>query len=75
MKNLINTIEKLNTMLLSQKEILTIDELSDYLGIDVDEVQELVVTKKIPFYQPLRKYTFFKRLEVDKWILGGKIKN
>ena len=75
MKNLVNTIDKLNAMLLSQKEILTIDELSDYLGFAIDEIQELIGTNKIPFYQPFKKYTFFKRFEVDEWVLGEKIKN
>lgn len=51
----------------TQKELMTIEEASDYLGFKVSYLYRLTSGKKIPFYKPARK-VFFKKNELDEWV-------
>lgn len=56
-----------------QKEILTLEELSAYLGQSKSSIYKLTSKREIPFYTPGGKMIYFQKSEVDAWILNNKI--
>ncbi|RIJ48764.1 DNA-binding protein [Maribellus luteus] len=57
---------------LLQKEILTPTELAEYTGFSKSYIYKLTHLREIPFYCPRGKLIFFKRSEIDSWLLQNK---
>ncbi len=51
----------------TQKELMTIEEASIYLGFKMSYLYRLTSGNKIPFYKPGHK-VFFKKSDLDEWI-------
>lgn len=75
-----NTLEKLHQdvaelkgLMLAQKEVLDIDELALYSGLSKTYIYKLTHSNKIPFYKPGGKKIYFKRSEVDNWLLSNRV--
>lgn len=58
---------------LFQKRIMTLSELSEYLGMAESYIYKLTSQKLIPYYQPLGKLLYFDRLEIEEWILSNPV--
>ena len=56
-----------------EKPFLNIDELCEYTGLKKNSVYSLVHLKKIPYYKRT-KHLFFKRFEIDEWLLDERYK-
>lgn len=54
------------------KEILTLEESADYLQLSKSALYKLTSKKDIPFYNPGGKKIYFKKQELDNWVLTGK---
>jgi len=54
------------------KEMLSIDELSEYTGLTKGYLYKLTSGSVIPFYKPNGKRIYFKRAEVDLWLLQNR---
>ena len=69
-------LEKLNQLLERQnilrKEILTMDEASQYLGISKSNLYKKTSAQKIPHYKPEGKIIYFRREELDSWMLRNR---
>ncbi|WP_321370484.1 helix-turn-helix domain-containing protein [uncultured Draconibacterium sp.] len=69
-------LEKLNQLLsqqnLMKKEVLTVDEASIYLGISKSNLYKKTSAQKIPHYKPEGKIIYFKREELDDWMLRNR---
>lgn len=50
------------------KDILTVDEVSFYLGLSKQYIYKLVQLKHIPFHKPGGKVLLFLRSELVKWV-------
>lgn len=73
MKNEKRTDEELiQRQQLLQKEILNPDELCDYTGFSKSYLYKLTHRREIPYYCPNGKLIFFKRTEIDAWLLKNK---
>lgn len=57
---------------LLQKDFLTLSEAVVYIGISKSFMYKLTSTRKIPFYRPETKLIFFKRSELDAWVLSNR---
>ena len=57
---------------LLKKEILNPSELSQYTGLSKSYIYKLTHLREIPFYCPRGKLIFFKRSEIDSWLLQNK---
>lgn len=57
---------------LSQKEILSLQEACIYLCISQSHMYKLTSTRKIPHYSPLGKLIYFKRTELNEWVLKNR---
>ena len=55
------------------KEVLTLAELSLYLGQSKSSIYQLTSKKKIPFYTPGGKKCYFRKSEIDNWIFKNKV--
>ncbi len=69
-------LEKLNQLLeqqnLLRKEILTIEEASQYLGISKSNLYKKTSAQRIPHYKPEGKIIYFQREELDSWMLRNR---
>jgi len=54
------------------KEILTLEEAADFLSLSKSAIYKLTSKKEIPYYNPGGKKIFFKRTELENWILSSK---
>ena len=62
-----------NKMLyLLQKEILTFEEACIYLGRSASFMYKLTSGRLIPYYVPNGKLIYFKKTELDEWVLHNK---
>ena len=55
MEELLQKIETLRNILLNQKKVLTVEELSEYSGYAEGYIYKLTSTKQIPHYKSNRK--------------------
>lgn len=70
LKALADTIvDKLN---LCQKEVMSIEDVALYTGMKKSYIYKLTSGGHIPYYKPGGKYLFFKRTEIDQWLLSNR---
>ena len=67
---LANQIEGLKHL---HKTIFTSEEVAEYTGLKKSYVDKLCSQRKIPFYQPRGKMKYFKREDIDRWLLKNRI--
>jgi excisionase family DNA binding protein len=67
-------LETIENLLRSQKEVLTLDDVSKTTGLSKSHLYKLTSKGKIPHYKPNGKYIFFDRLEIQKWLLTNRVK-
>ncbi len=56
------------------KEILTLQEACQYMGISSSHMYKLTSKRLIPHYSPTGKLIYFKRSELDEWVLKSRRK-
>lgn len=56
-----------------RKELMTIAEVADYLGLTESYLYKLTSQRAIPHYKPLKKKIYFKRKEIDAWVFAQPI--
>lgn len=59
-------------MLLNGKEVLTIDELTAYTGYKKSHIYRLTSQKAIPYYKPQGGTLYFKKSEIENWLLQNR---
>ncbi|MBW8359597.1 MAG: helix-turn-helix domain-containing protein [Weeksellaceae bacterium] len=64
--------EKISNLSLSTKEILNFDEASTYLSMSRSHLYKLTSGKEIPHYKPSGKLIYFKKGELNEWILQSR---
>lgn len=60
-------------MNLDNKEVLTLNEVSNYTGLSKSHIYRLCSTGGIPFYKPFGKVNYFDRLEVIQWLKQNRV--
>ena len=58
--------------MLSQKEVLSMEELTEYTGWKKSHIYRMTSQRAIPFYKPMGGNIFFKRSEIDEWLLRNR---
>lgn len=70
----LKNIERLiKTQNILQKEVLTFEEACSYLSLSDSHLYKLTCAKEIPYYKPQGKKNYFKRSELDSWMLSTRI--
>ncbi|EDP96741.1 helix-turn-helix domain-containing protein [Kordia algicida OT-1] len=65
--------ELLKKQTLQQKEILTIEEASEFLGLSTSRLYKMTSNKEIPHYKPGGKKIYLNRQELEQWILNSRV--
>ena len=78
MKDIQNEVKKIREFIELQsvlsKEVLTLAELSLYLGQSKSSIYKLTSKRKIPFYTtPGGAKCYFRKSEIDNWIFKNKV--
>lgn len=69
----LNRIEKhLFSQSLTNKTVLNIDEVVTYTGLSKLYIYKLTSKKEIPHTKPNGKTLYFKREEIDNWLLRNR---
>lgn len=56
----------------TQKEVLTISDLVEYTGWTKPYIYQLTSKGEIPYYKPTGGTLFFKKSEIDRWLLRNR---
>jgi prophage regulatory protein len=66
---------EIRDLLQSNKAILTVDEFVAYSGIKKSQVSKMTSQRRVPHYKPPgSKKIFFKKREVQQWLLTNQIR-
>lgn len=65
-------IEGLVTEQSKNKYILTIDEVAAFTGLSKAHIYKLTSQKKIPHYKPTGKNIYFRKDEIEEWMLRNR---
>lgn len=67
-------LEKIEKIaLLGAKNVLTIDEVSLMTGLSKGHIYRLTSTQGIPHYKPNGRNLYFKKDEIEDWLLQNRI--
>lgn len=73
---ILERLEKIERLLesqnLLQKEVLNLNDAALYLELSASHLYRLTSTGCIPYYKPNGKKLYFKRLELDQWLLRNR---
>ena len=67
-----NSIQESNEVLIAQKQVLTFEEACKYSGLSKSKMYKHTSTSNIPFYKPEGKFIYFKRSELEAWLLRNR---
>lgn len=74
-QELSSKIERLEKIaLLGAKNVLTIDDVALITGFTKGHIYRLTSGQKIPHYKPNGRILYFKKEEIEDWMLQNKIK-
>lgn len=65
-------LSRIESLLLEQKTVLNFDEVAEYTGLSKSHLYKLTSTAGIPCYKPTGKKIYFKKQEIDDWLLRNK---
>jgi len=71
-QTILNKLEKIENKLFFQKTVLSFDEACKYCCISKSKMYKHTSSNNIPFYKPEGKLIFFKREELDLWLLRNR---
>lgn len=73
MDAVLERLEAIETLLsFASKEVLTADEVAMYLGYSKSHVYKLTCAKKLPYYKPTGGTAYFKKSEIEEWMLRNR---
>ncbi len=70
--NLDERLERIESLLLAQKKVLTLEEACDYTGISRSYLYKLTSTGAIPHSKPSGKLIYFDIDLLNKWLLDNQ---
>ena len=75
-KIIIKKLDKIETMLKEQsllkKDVLNLSETCRYLDMSASHLYKMTSKKQIPHFCPQGKKLYFKRSELDNWLLRNR---
>jgi excisionase family DNA binding protein len=73
---MISRIEQLEAIVkesvTAQKAVLTFEQAREYLGISESQLYKLTSSRKIPNFKPGGKMLYFRRMDLDNWMLSNR---
>jgi len=72
LKELVVKLENIEALLLTQKNVLNLSEVLLLTGLSESYMYKLTSTGGIPCYKPQGKQIFFKKDEIESWLLQNR---
>ncbi|WP_293301717.1 helix-turn-helix domain-containing protein [Pedobacter sp. UBA4863] len=72
--NQLQTLERIESLLLNNKKIFNIEDLCAYTGLSKSWVYKKTASGLIPHYKPSNKILIFKKDEIDEWLLKNPVR-
>ena len=72
LKDLVIRLNNIEELLLTQKTVLKLDEVILLTGLSKSYMYKLTSTGGIPCYKPQGKHIYFKKTEVEDWLLQNR---
>jgi excisionase family DNA binding protein len=66
--NLEQRLKNIEALLLSQKTVLSLDEVAQYTGLSKSYLYKLTSAAQIPHFKPQGKHIYFNKEEIDQWL-------
>lgn len=73
LQTVLDRIDILTSVVLSNKQILSISEASAFTGLATSYLYKLTSTQEIPHYKPRGKMLYFDRSELESWLKQNRI--
>ena len=67
--------ELLRRSSLNTKNVLTVEEAVEYTGLTKSSLYKLTAKRSIPHYKPIGKRIYFRRTELEEWMLKNPIQS
>ena len=64
---------KLNEIRVAQKPIMSVEDLSTYLDLSPAYIRKMTHNREIPHYKPNGKKLYFRKDEIDEWVLSSRV--
>lgn len=61
-------------ILIGTKNVLNIDEASIVLGVTIRTLRKMVAEHTIPIYKPNQRSLYFKKSDLEDWMLQNRVK-
>ena len=74
LQTVIDRLDILSRAVLSNKQILSIDEAAAFSNLTTSYLYKLTSTQEIPHYKPRGKMLYFDRSELEDWLKQGKVR-
>ena len=71
---ILERLDRLERLMIANKEVLTFDEACDYTGISRSYLYKLTAAGQIPHSKPNGKLIFFEREKIVSWLLQNHLK-
>ena len=72
---ILEKLDRIERMVRTNKNVLTIEEASDYTGISRSYLYKLTANGDIPFSKPRGKMIYFSKEKLDAWLLTNSSKS
>jgi excisionase family DNA binding protein len=72
---IIERLDRLEKLLIANKEVLTFEETCDYTGISRSYLYKLTASGNIPHSKPNGKMIFFEKKKLIEWLLQNMRKS
>lgn len=73
LKNVLDRIDILTNAVLSNKQILNLEEAAAFTGVAVSYLYKLTSNQQIPHFKPRGKMIYFDRTELEEWLRQGRV--
>ena len=67
-----NSVERIEKLFLSKKNVLTVEETSIYTGLAKSYLYKLTSLRLIPFSKPNGKVIYFSKEKLELWMLQNE---
>ncbi len=68
-----SVMEQIRSLAIPSKEIMTVEDCALYTGLSTSYIYKLTHRKEIPFFKPMGKRLYFKRSEIEQWLLRNRL--
>lgn len=73
--NMNNILKEKMPVLVHQKPSLGLKEAANYLGVSESTLYKMTSARTITFYKPNNGKIYFKRVDLDNWMLQNEVKS